>query len=333
MILVTGGTGLVGSHLLLHLLEKGENVRAIYRNKKNILKVKSLFDYYSKSDLFDKIDWMEADILDIPSLEIAFKNIDFVYHCAAIISFIPKEEALLRKVNIEGTANIVNFCIDEKIKKLCYVSSIATLGDLVQNEKIITEKTEWNPEISHSDYAISKYGGEMEVWRGQQEGLKVLIVNPGVIFGPCFWNQGSGAFFTTVKKGIPFFTCGSTAYIAVTDVVKIMSQLMNSDYENERFIVIAENITYKDIICLISSKIGAKKPKIVAKPWMLNISWKLDWLISLFFRTRRKITKQGVLSILNSDLISNEKVKTYLNYSFEPITKYLDSIAEDFKKN
>jgi len=333
MILVTGGTGLVGSHLLLHLLEKGENVRAIYRNKKNILKVKSLFDYYSKSDLFDKIDWMEADILDIPSLEIAFKNIDFVYHCAAIISFIPKEEALLRKVNIEGTANIVNFCIDEKIKKLCYVSSIATLGDLVQNEKIITEKTEWNPEISHSDYAISKYGGEMEVWRGQQEGLKVLIVNPGVIFGPCFWNQSSGAFFTTVKKGIPFFTYGSTAYIAVTDVVKIMSQLMNSDYENERFIVIAENITYKDIICLISSKIGAKKPKIVAKPWMLNISWKLDWLISLFFRTRRKITKQGVLSILNSDLISNEKVKTYLNYSFEPITKYLDSIAEDFKKN
>lgn len=333
MILVTGGTGLVGSHLLLHLQENGESVCAIYRNKKNILKVKSLFDYYTKSDLFDKIDWIEADILDITALEIAFKNIDFVYHCAAIISFNPKDEELLRKVNIEGTANIVNFCIDKEIKKLCYVSSSATLGDLAQNEKIITEKTEWNPEISHSDYAISKYGGEMEVWRGQQEGLKVLIVNPGVIFGPCFWNQGSGAFFTTVKKGIPFYTYGSTAYVAVTDVVKIMFQLMNSDNENERFIVIAENITYKDIICLISLKIGARVPKIEAKSWMLKIAWNLDWLFSLIFRTRRRITKQGVLSILNSDLISNEKVKKHLNYSFESITKYLDSIAEDFKKN
>ena len=205
MILVTGGTGLVGSHLLLHLLEKGENVRAIYRNKKNIVKVKSLFDYYDKVDLVDKIDWIEADILDIPSLEIAFENVDYVYHCAGFISFDPNDENQLRKVNIEGTANIVNFCIAKKIVKLCHVSSIAALGDLTANQIILTENTEWNPEKLHSDYAISKYGAEMEIWRGQQEGLKAVIVNPGVIFGPRFWNQGSGAFFSTIKKGIPFY--------------------------------------------------------------------------------------------------------------------------------
>ena len=144
MILVTGGTGLVGSHLLLHLLEKGENVRAIYRNKKNIVKVKSLFDYYDKVDLVDKIDWIEADILDIPSLEIAFENIDYVYHCAGFISFDPNDENQLRKVNIEGTANIVNFCIAKKIVKLCHVSSIAALGDLTANQTILTENTERN---------------------------------------------------------------------------------------------------------------------------------------------------------------------------------------------
>ena len=332
MILVTGGTGLVGSHLLLHLLEKGESVRAIYRNKKNSVKVKSLFDYYSKGDLFEKINWMEADILDIPSLEIAFENVDYVYHCAGFISFDPNDENQLRKINIEGTANIVNFCIAKKVKKLCHVSSIATLGDLAQNETIITEKTEWNPEKLHSDYAISKYGAEMEIWRGQQEGLKVVIVNPGVIFGPHFWHQGSGAFFTSIKKGIPFYTNGSTAYIAVTDVVKIMRQLMNSDCDNERFIVIAENITYKAIIYLIASKIDARKPKIEAKSWMLSIAWKLDWLFSFIFRTKRKITKQGSLSIQNADLISNEKIKNYLNYSFEEISNYIDLIAIDFKK-
>ncbi len=332
MILVTGGTGLVGSHLLLHLLEKGESVRAIYRSKKKIAKVKSLFDYYSKGNLVEKINWIEADILDIPSLEIAFNNIDYVYHCAGFISFDPKDENQLRKVNIEGTANIVNFCIAKKIKKLCHVSSIATLGDLAQNGNIITEKTEWNPEKLHSDYAISKHGAEMEIWRGQQEGLKVMIVNPGVIFGPSFWNQGSGAFFTTVKNGIPFYTNGSTAYVAVTDVVKIMHQLMNSDCDSERFIVIAENIKYKDIIYLIASKISARKPKIEAKSWMLSIAWKLDWLLSFVFRTKIKITKQGSLSIQNADLISNEKVKSYLNYSFEEIANYIDLIAPDFKK-
>ncbi len=209
MILVTGGTGLVGAHLLLHLLENGEqNLRAIYRKENQIQKTKSLFELYKKGNLFQQIEWFQADIIDIPSLEIAFQNVDYVYHCAAKISFNPSEEEELRKVNIEGTANIVNFCIDKKVKKLCHVSSIATLGDLGQNETIITEATEWNPEVLHSDYAISKYGGEMEVWRGHQEGLNVVIVNPGVIFGPGFWNQGSGAFFTSIKKGIKFFKQG-----------------------------------------------------------------------------------------------------------------------------
>ncbi len=332
MILVTGGTGLVGSHLLLHLLEKGENVRAIYRNKKNIVKVKSLFDYYDKVDLVDKIDWIEADILDIPSLEIAFENVDYVYHCAGFISFDPNDENQLRKVNIEGTANIVNFCIAKKIVKLCHVSSIAALGDLTANQTILTENTEWNPEKLHSDYAISKYGAEMEIWRGQQEGLKVVIVNPGVIFGPRFWNQGSGAFFSTIKKGIPFYTNGSSAYVAVTDVVKIMHELMLSDCTNERFIVIAENITYKTIIDLIATKIGARKPIIEAKSWLLNFAWRLDWLLSFFFRTKRKITKQSSLSIQNNIPISNDKIKKYLNYSFVVITNYLDLIAVDFKK-
>ncbi|MEC4004055.1 NAD-dependent epimerase/dehydratase family protein [Flavobacterium sp. SUN052] len=328
MILVTGGTGLVGAHLLLHLTENNEeNIRAIYRNSKNIEKTKSLFELYKKSELFSKIEWIKADILDVPSLEIAFENVNYVYHCAAFISFNPDDENTLRKINIEGTANIVNFCIDKNITKLCHVSSVAALGDLSQNQTIITEETEWNPEVSHSDYAISKYGAEMEVWRGHQEGLEVVIVNPGVILGPGFWNQGSGAFLSSIKKGFPFYTNGSTGYISVIDVVKIMSALMHSNCNGERFTLISENRSYKDMIYTIAVKIGAKKPKIEAKPWLLNLAWRLDWLFSNILRTKRKISKNSVQSLLNKDEISNEKIKSQLNYSFTPIDDYLNTIA------
>ena len=240
MILVTGGTGLVGAHLLLHLIENGEQVRAIYRTEANCVKTKALFSHYQKEPLFGAIEWIPGDILDIPSLEMAFQNIKQVYHCAALISFDPKDEDAIRKTNIEGTANIVNFCLAKKTEKLCFVSSIAALGDLAPHETEITETTEWNPEKPHSDYAISKYGAEMEVWRGQQEGLKVIIVNPGVILGPGFPSQGSGTLFSTIKKGLSYYTLGTTAFIAIPDVINSMYRLMKSDCCNERFTLIAK---------------------------------------------------------------------------------------------
>ena len=226
MILVTGGTGLVGAHLLLKLTENEDSIRAIYRTATTIEKTKSLFRLYQKETSFVKIDWVHADITDVPSLEIAFQNVDYVYHCAGYISFDPNDEEKLRKINIEGTANIVNFCLSKNIKKLCHVSSIAAFGNVISNKIYIDEETEWNPEVYHSDYAISKYGAEMEVWRGQQEGLQVVIVNPGVILGSTIWKEGSGAIFTKIKNGLKFYTLGETGYIGVNDLVSTMFKLM-----------------------------------------------------------------------------------------------------------
>ena len=335
MILVTGGTGLVGAHLLLHLAESETTVRAIYRVPKSIEKTKSLFKLYQKEYLFSKIDWVQADIIDVPTLEIAFKNVDFVYHCAGLISYDPNDEDLLRKVNIEGTANIVNFCIDNKIKKLCHVSSIAALGNQQSHEKEISEETEWNPETAHSDYAISKYGAEMEIWRGQQEGLDVVIVSPGVIFGAGFWNQGSGLFFSSIKNEFPFYTNGSTGYVGVTDVVKIMIRLMNSTIVSERFTVVAENLTFKKVIFLIAENLNAKKPKIEAKPWMTAIGWRLDLFISTIFRTKRKLSKYSANSLHSSDFISNEKIKnpevSGLNFEFQSIDSVIKEVCAKHK--
>ncbi len=327
MVLVTGGTGLVGAHLLLHLIENEESVCAIYRNIASIKKTKDLFILYKKESLFEKIKWIQADIIDVPSLEKVFENVDYVYHCAALISFDPKDEAIIRKTNIEGTANIVNFCIDKSIKKLCFVSSIAALGDLKEHENIVTEETEWNPEKAHSDYAISKYGAEMEIWRGQQEGLNAIIINPGVIIGPGFKDQGSGKLFKNVQNGMPFYTKGNTGFIAVTDVVKIMFDLVKSETKNERFILISENVVYQDIFKAITKASRIKAPSIYLSPFMMGVLWRIDWLFSTVFRQKRSLDRTTASASFSKILYSNEKIKTTLGIEFIAIKQYVKEIT------
>ena len=332
MILVTGGTGLVGAHLLLHLIESRNNatekIRAIYRTIESIEKTRSLFNLYKKINLFNFIEWVNADIVDVPSLESAFIGIGQVYHCAAIISFDPKDEEKIRKINIEGTANIVNFCLSYNIQKLCYVSSIAALGDLAANETIITEETEWNPEKPHSDYAISKYGAEMEVWRGQQEGLNILIVNPGVIIGPGFHERGSGLLFKKVADGLSFYTLGTTGFVAVSDVVRICNELMNSDIKNERFTLIAENITFRDILNSIAAALHVQKPTKHAKPYLMELIWRLDWILSVVFGQKRQFTKATAKASYSKSLYSNQKIKDTLNTEFADVKEYIKEISK-----
>ena len=326
MVLVTGATGLVGSHLVLHLLDQGQTVCALFRNENGKQKVKTVFEYYNKQELFAKIHWRKADILDIPSLEVAFLDIDYVYHCAALISFDPKEEENLRKINIEGTQNIISFCIDFKIKKLCYVSSIAALGDLAPHENIIKEECEWNPEIQHSDYAISKYGAEMEVWRAQQEGLDVVVVNPGVILGPLFWTDGSGEIYMKVKNGLPFYTKGVTGFVCLNDVVNILFLLMESNIANEKFVLISENKTYQDILYVIAEKLQVKKPKLHGSKFLTSIVWRVDWFLATFFGMKRTLTRDLANSLHSVDFYSNHKILKELDYHFETIEDYILSL-------
>ena len=330
MILITGGTGLVGSHLLLHLIESenigNQKIRATYRSFKSIEKTKSLFESYQKSALFNIIEWVQADIIDIPALEKAFVGIDFVYHCAAVISFDPKDEALIRKTNIEGTANVVNFCLSNNITKLCYISSTAALGDLPANQTIITEETEWNPEKPHSDYAISKYGAEMEIWRGQQEGLEVIIVNPGVIIGVGFPEQGSGQLIKKIGEGLRFYTLGRTGFVAVRDVVKITAELMNSKITNERFTLIAETIDYKTFLMMLADALQVKAPAYYISPFFMEVGWRVDWFISLVFRTKRQLTRATAKASYSKNEFSNTKIKEALNIEFTPISTYIQEI-------
>jgi nucleoside-diphosphate-sugar epimerase len=296
-------------------VEQGENVRAMYRSTTSIEKTKNLFSLYNKSYLFEKIEWMVADILDIPSLENVFQNIDFVYHCAALISFDPKDEEVIRKTNIEGTA------------KMLFMSSIAALGDLNATETTISETTEWNPEKPHSDYAISKYGAEMEVWRGQQEGLNILIVNPGVILGPGFPEQGSGALFSAVANGLSFYTLGTTGFIAVTDVVETSLQLMHSDIQNERFILIENNYSFQEMLNCMADSLNVKRPKWHASPFLVNVFWRLDWFLSTFFFQKRKLSRASAKASYSKTEFTNAKILSTITPKFKSVKEYIQFIA------
>ena len=328
MVLITGATGLVGSYLAIYLLENNENVRAIYRTPNSIEKTKTIFKNQNKIHLFDKINWILADINDISALEIAFKGIENVYHCAALISFDPKDEEKLRKINIEGTANIVNFCLANNVKKLCHVSSIAALGDLQSHQKTIDENTDWNPEKTHSDYAISKYGAEIEVFRAHQEGLDVVIVNPGVILGVGCDYSGSNAIFKKVKNGLKFYTKGTTGFVSVNDVVKIMHLLSKSNINGEKFVLVSENISYKKLLFSIANALNVTKPKYKISKTIINIAWRLDWIWSNLFFQKRNLSRDSAQSLFSKDVYDNLKIKKTLNYEFEKIDLVIDKIVK-----
>lgn len=325
MILVTGGTGLVGSHLIYQLTLENNVIRATHRADSDIERVKLLFKFYSKdfNQLFKKIEWIEADLNNLSQLQDAFKDISFVYHCAAYISFDPSRYETLRRVNIRGTANIVNLCINNKIKKLCHVSSVATLG---YNIKEIDENNYWDGNKHKSAYAISKYGAEMEVWRGVQEGVKSVIINPGVIIGPGFSKSAFGTIIKMVTNKKRFHTCGKTGYVDVRDIANIMIRLMNSKIENERYILVNKNLSYKKVIDMVSSNLGLKKKSTFVSKSKLKIALVFDLVSSKFLNEERKLSRALCKTLTREFNYSSKKIKKSLNFEFT-------SILETFEKS
>jgi len=332
MILVTGGTGLVGSHLLVRLIENGNSVRAIYREGSQLKRVEKIFNYYHEngSALFKKIEWKVAELNDIFALENVFESINYVYHAAALISFDPSKFNILLQTNANGTANMVNLCIANKVKKICYVSTIGTIGKSIKGG-LATEENEWNDQHVNV-YALSKYAAEMEVWRGTQEGLPAVIVNPGVIIGPGFWESGSGALFTTANKGYRFYPPGGTGFVSVHDVVQIMLNLMASDIKNERFIAVAQNLTFKEILQKLTSALEKPSPNKPLKFWHLEIARVVDLLWSLVTKKSRKITKNSIYSMKHRDDYANEKIKEALDFEFEALDPIIDFSCNHFLK-
>ncbi len=331
MILVTGGTGLVGAHLLYSLINSGEMVRAIHRKSSDLNAVKNVFSFYTNNSeiLFNKIEWMVADITDVPSLNKAFKDITYVYHAAAYISFNPRHYPILKKVNVEGTANIVNFCLSQGVKKLCYVSSIATLGKST-NGKFTTEETEYNPEDNNSVYAITKYNAEMEVWRGTQEGLNCVIVQPGVILGSGIWNSASGGILRSIYNGIKYYTMGGVGIVDVQDVVQAMTSLLKSSIKSENYILVSKNISYKDLITKLAINLNKKPPQKSIAKWKMLLFSNIDWFSNKLFKTKRRLLKATVASLYKESFYNASKIENDLNFVYTDFEKTIERVTRNY---
>jgi dihydroflavonol-4-reductase len=334
MKLVTGGTGLVGSHLLYELTLTGEKVRALRRKDSNIDVLIKIFQWYNPEghiSQYELIEWVDGDVADILSLHEALQGVDKVFHCAAVVSFVPSERPKMLKINIEGTANLVNACLQKGVKKLCHCSSIAAVGR-PDKGTWVDESLIWKTSRKNSYYSISKFGAEREVWRGSEEGLDVVIVNPSVIVGPGDPNRSSARLFTTVKNGLRFYSAGETGFVDVRDVAVSMKELMKKDIANERYIVNSENLSYRHFFQIIAKHAGVNPPFFKAGKILSAIAWRMEKLRSLVTGSNPLITKETAQSANSNYRFSNQKIKKELNFSFRTIDEAARNTAEFFRK-
>lgn len=333
MILLTGATGLLGSHIAFELVSKGEKIRALKRKGSSIALTEKIFQFYSNNakPLLDKIEWVEGDVLDLGSLEDAMEGLTHVYHCAAIISFIPKEKDKMLLTNIEGTANVVNAAMHAGVKKFCHISSIASLGFTIDNS-VIDENLWWKNDPENSYYAISKYNSEREVWRATEEGMDVVIVNPSMIIGPGDSTKSSTEIFGVLQKGNSWFTNGMNGYVDVRDVASAAIKLMESEVKNQRFILSAKNFTYKEFFDKILEAFGKPKTKRKAGKFSLSMAWRGEKIISRFAGRKPKLTRETAHSALQVNRYDGNKITKTIDFTYRDMDQSIKEICEFYKK-
>jgi dihydroflavonol-4-reductase len=318
-VLVTGAAGLLGSEVVKQLLDEGYHVTAIY--------------HFTPLNLsHPNLAVKQCDILDVASLEDIMKDITHVYHCAALVSFEPKEKYHLFKINIEGTENIVNACIFANVKKLIHVSSVSALGR-IRNGETLTEDMQWTEETNNSIYAKSKYLGELEVWRGIGEGLQAAIVNPSIILGGNNWDDGSSALFKSAYNEFKWYTEGISGFVDVRDVAHAMLLLMNSEISGQRFILSAENLSYKKLFTMMANGFNKKPPPRKVTPLMAEIVWRLEAIKGMITGKKRLLTKETARTAQATVYYDHSKIlKALPQFHFTPIADTIELTCKSLKE-
>lgn len=328
MILVTGATGLVGSHLLWQLLQDEERVVAIHRKTSNLNALHYVFSFYTKNPQFyiDKIEWRTADVLDANSISEAMQGIRVVYHCAAVVSLGNGDNSML-ETNVKGTFNIVEAALGEGVYKLCFVSSIAACGNAAQPE-LIDESTAWNENAHRTTYSQSKYASEQVVWKAMEKGLKAVIVNPGVILGVSANKSGSSQLFAQVQKGLPFFSYGGSGYVDVRDVTRAMIELTKSEITGERFVLVSENCANKEILSLMAIGFGKRPPQFGISKRLLTTIGFLSEIAGSLFRFSPVIDRSTGRSISHRSYYSSGKIQETIGFQFTPVSQCVKEVCD-----
>lgn len=322
-VLITGITGLVGSFVARKMLSDGHEVYGLIREKADTSLI---------TNILGKIKVVIGDILDIPNLEKAIEGKDWVIHSAGLVSFAPKDRDHLFKINTEGTANVVNLCLEYKIKKLVFISSVAAIG---RNEKLqenrsqtITEANEWTESSFNSNYAKSKYLAELEAWRGVSEGLPVIILNPSNILGEGDWHKSSTKLFKYVFDQNLFYTEGNMNYVDVEDLAEVLAKLLQSDIINERYIVSAGAMEQLTFFEEIAKHLGKNPPKYKLNNWAIGILWRLEAFKALLLGSEPLITKETATAAKTHFVYDNSKISKALSFEFRSLSQSCERICK-----
>jgi dihydroflavonol-4-reductase len=348
MILVTGGTGFVGAYIICRLLKQGKKERATRRTNSRMEEFEMICTVNGISSIeLENLSWHHADILNTVELEDAFKGVDEVIHAAAIVSFLPGDKYKLLQNNITGTANMVNLSIDLGIKKFGYLSSVAALGRKAEDKKTapgsiptaigenisyIDENTKWEESEHNTNYAVSKYQSELEVWRGAAEGLNVVILNPGIIIGACDFSRNTGKMFDMAYHGLKFYTPGITGFVDVRDVAQVITVLMDRDIFNERFVMVGGNLEFRKLYELAAGALNKPKPVYDTPRWMAGLGYRAFGLMSKFTGKPPLITKETTNAAYNKFFYDNSKIRKTLNFEFTPLEETIRWTCEWYLK-
>jgi dihydroflavonol-4-reductase len=325
MVLVTRGTGFLGSYIIKQLVEKGYSVRAIKRSN-NI-------PFWISKEIFEKVDWIEGDVLDVVALQDAMDGINTVIHSAAVVSFAKKDRDNMYQVNVEGTANVVNMALEKNVKRLVHISSVAALGRTAAGG-FVNEEKKWEHSKINTHYAKSKFKGELHVWRGISEGLDAVILNPSTILGYGDWHNSSCAIFKQINDGFSWYTPGINGFVDVEDVARAALVLLESNISEQRFIISSENWTFKQLQETIAENFGKKAPSRKTTPFLLGIAWRLEKIKSILTGKKPLLTKESARVAQSQTYFQNDKLlKALPEFSFTPLEETIKKACEKYQAN
>ncbi len=319
-ILLTGATGFVGANVLRLLVDQGISVRALKRPNSRMDLV---------ADVAHRVEWMDMDITDV-ALEDAFEGITHICHCAAVVSFHPKDARLMHRTNVEGTAHLVNLALEKGIQRFVHTSSIAALGRS-KTLAHLDEGSKWENSPLNTRYAISKHDAEQEVWRGAAEGLHVAIVNPGMVIGPGYWHENTARFFTQIMNGLRFCPVGASGFVDVRDVAVFLVKLLQSDITNERFVLVSENCTYRQFFDAIAQELSVKPPSVTVQPWLAEVAWRVEWLKEKLTGLTPMVTRESARSSVSTFTYGNTKsLAAFPDFRYTPVRETIAYTAQQF---
>lgn len=322
MVLVTGGTGFLGAYIIKHLIDHGHTVRAIRRS--------SALPFFIPQEILLQVEWVEGDVLDIVSLQDAMHGVTCVIHAAAIVSFDQKKRKEMYQVNVEGTGNIVNTALDMGIPRLLHVSSVAALGRSAHAETVSEEK-KWVDNENHTHYSISKHDAEMHVWRGFAEGLEGVIINPSTILGFGDWNQSSCALFKNGYREFAWYTKGINGFVGVEDVAAASMLLLNSPITQQRFIISADNWSFRELFHSIANHFNKNPPHREATRTMGALAWRMERFRSFFSGQPPLLTKETAKIAHSKTSFDNRKLLREIPaFAFTPLSLVIKNSCEKY---